>query len=669
MKPISFIFLIVLSIMLVACGKPLELLVNNHFPPATEKEQRQHAIDGLVDNLNNIKSPSVGVEIGFDALRRGILAMEGSEELLTDVTISGDDQLVGIEFGFETTVPLDKAITLLPENTGATIQGNIILKAGLVDNLKQDGNEIVLKIQFLPYVERLEVTHINLASTDINPEIVAKPLAEAVMSLANRLIVQLKNELVVDTQIPVHPFFNNPPDELENSENYQLRLVSNNLESNFSVNGLSILVQEHSIKVLLDVVYVDSELNQESMLIPDTVQFDDRLDMARKGYLTIWKDTFDDDVESSDIRVLLNRGFLANSMNSLLNQSQACFLANTNNPQPITINETASLPPASAIDCTIDRDCRQTRDCKSTRDCTFTTKKDTRECKRCLVRNPFGGCSWRGNDPICETAKASQNAFYKADTAAKKLDCEGKKTLDKGVCEAQKEAKRIACEGEKTIEKGACETLKATYSGILALGKDVANIKGHVNYGAKVKACLTNFSANENLTSVSMIWELTGQAALDYSMRLEAGGIAKLSCPLPTYPDGTLTASIQNSPVQIISRLEFLETDEGFGLQYKGKSEEIPYRLVPDPVTAFLQSWDLEDQIRCPIIAAATIPVQAAKAFGTKFEDEFTLGAELFDRFEPLDLPKVSLGQLNLIIDASSNSKSLIIVGQQIVAE
>ncbi|MGR5246479.1 hypothetical protein ACP3VU_17430 [Vibrio sp. PNB23_22_6] len=664
MKSLSCLFAILLIMLLAACSKPLEPLVNSNFPPATENEQRQRAIDGLVANLNNIKNPSIGVEIGFDALRSGILAMEGREELFTDVKIVGDDQLIRIEFDFQTKVPMDKAITLLPENTEATVQGNIILKAGLVDSFKQEDNEILLNIRVLPYVERLEVTNISLASKNINPEVVAKPLAEAVMSLANRLIIQFKDELDIDVQIPVHPFFKNPTDELEGTDEHQLRLVSNNLESIFFVNGLSILVQEHSLKALLDVAYIDSDLEEESMLVQDTVQFNDRLDIARKGYMALWEDTFDDDVESSDVRVLLNSGFLANTLNSLLNQSQACFLANTNSPQQITINETATLPPASEIDCTIDRDCRQTMDCTPKRDCTFVAQRDTRNCHACLLRNPFGGCILRGNDPACEVAKVAQNNFYQADAAARKADCERIKTQEKAGCELEKEAKRVACEAEKGIEKGACETLKTAYQGVLALGDDVAHIEGNVDFDATVKACLTNFAVNETLSSVSMTWKLTGQAVVDYAMRLEADGIAKLSCPLPAYPNGTLTASIQSAPVQITSALEFLKTNEGFGLQYKGKSGEIPYRLVPDPVSVFTQSWDLGDHIRCPIIAAATIPVQAAKAFGTRFEDEFKVGAELFDGFEPLDLPKVNLGQLSPIFEVSSNSKSLIIVGQ-----
>lgn len=90
-------------------------------------------------------------------------------------------------------------------------------------------------------------------------------------------------------------------------------------------------------------------------------------------------------------------------------------------------------------------DCTPKQDCRS--------KEDTRNCITCLIRNPFGGCLARGNDPYCEAAKAAQNRAYEIN----KIDCEANKAQQRVKCESTIESlkllnKRIVeCKEEKAI--------------------------------------------------------------------------------------------------------------------------------------------------------------------------------------------------------------------------
>ena len=81
-------------------------------------------------------------------------------------------------------------------------------------------------------------------------------------------------------------------------------------------------------------------------------------------------------------------------------------------------------PPPDTLDCTAKMECSKAR--------------DQRECNTCLIRNPFGGCIARGNDPACEAAKASQNSIYDAQRAA---------------CEAQKAQQKLSCEQARAALK------------------------------------------------------------------------------------------------------------------------------------------------------------------------------------------------------------------------
>jgi len=106
-----------------------------------------------------------------------------------------------------------------------------------------------------------------------------------------------------------------------------------------------------------------------------------------------------------------------------------------------TITRAEGLPPPSGgceplleiPDCTPKQDCE--------------TRRDPRECNQCLLRNPFGGCAIRANDPICEAAKAAQDRAYELS----KVACETGKAEQKEQCEAAKAAvmalntERAAC--------------------------------------------------------------------------------------------------------------------------------------------------------------------------------------------------------------------------------
>ena len=60
---------------------------------------------------------------------------------------------------------------------------------------------------------------------------------------------------------------------------------------------------------------------------------------------------------------------------------------------------------------------------------------DARECRACLLNNPFSGsCAVRGNDPGCEAAKVAANAS----NAIAKARCEASKTSAKADCDLQK---------------------------------------------------------------------------------------------------------------------------------------------------------------------------------------------------------------------------------------
>jgi hypothetical protein len=130
--------------------------------------------------------------------------------------------------------------------------------------------------------------------------------------------------------------------------------------------------------------------------------------------------------------------------------------------------------------CPLDVD---TRDCSlktDNRDCSLQTdtrscplQEDTRSCGH-DIDLPFHG-KVHVNDPVCEAAKAAQNALYSKDKAA---------------CEAAKAAQNVAY----STSKAACETAKSTQNALYASQKatcEAGKASQNAIYSAQKASCET----------------------------------------------------------------------------------------------------------------------------------------------------------------------------------
>lgn len=166
-----------------------------------------------------------------------------------------------------------------------------------------------------------------------------------------------------------------------------------------------------------------------------------------------------------------------------------------------------------AASCNINRDCNQRRDCRQ--------PHDTRNCNRCLVNNPFGGCSIRGNDPFCETAKTTQNAAYAAARGA----CEAEKVSARTACETQKATEAAACEAREAAAKLDCERLKAQEVAECEAKKGIKNILAELGGVGAISADIgVEYSGRINIASLTFNPNMRVTAAVTVSARARANG-------------------------------------------------------------------------------------------------------------------------------------------------
>lgn len=163
--------------------------------------------------------------------------------------------------------------------------------------------------------------------------------------------------------------------------------------------------------------------------------------------------------------------------------------------------------------CSINRDCSQRRDCSQ--------PHDTRNCNRCLVNNPFGGCSIRGNDPICEAAKAAQNAAYAAARGA----CEAEKVAARNACEAQKATEVASCEAREAAAKLDCERLKVQEVADCEAKRGIQNLLAELGGVGAISADLAfDYSGRINIAPLTFGPNMGFNAAVTVSARARANG-------------------------------------------------------------------------------------------------------------------------------------------------
>ncbi len=402
----------------------------------------------------------------------------------------------------------------------------------------------------------------------------------------------------------------------------------------------------------------------------------------------------------------IRKDFLADSLNDAFSQASPCISAAGLIPKQ-SFEKKISLPDETVMDCTPSGECNPTRDCTPTRVCTSTQDcsptrnctptadcsqpNDQRDCSACLVHNPFGGCTIRGNDPICEAAKAGQNAAYaaakatcetqktaaktdcerlkaqdkdlcEADKSAKRLDCERLKTQERAQCETEKTGERLACEGVKTGKKLACGTAKEGLKRLSRTGK-FANLEGSIGGPAELKLCFGAVDLARDLTNLSFTLNVAGSADLATHIKfVPLDIIGHLSCQIPWTEDRTLRAEVptQSLPIKIgLSR-----TSEGGRQTFKAHLDEVTVKLhvQPSPTALILQSTNFN--LSCMPLAGLLNAVSLSLApFVPELMGDFEHKQKSIDlSFQP-QFPKLSVSTREVKIEIVETDRAIILKG------
>lgn len=644
--PLKVIFLLSLFLGLSGCfEEKIKRLVDKEFPPIDIAQQRATAVELGQKALVNLRGASFVANFDMDDIRAGIELLELEKYNVTDLKVEPDQQMIFVDLAVDGVFDSKVVPGLEPDQAEMLdlarpeIVGS--LRFGVSMGTEIDESDVLLRI--LPIFSEIKLEKLELlGALDI-----AKP-AEFITAVINKFSDNISGELTrgdfTKIRFPTSPvkeidFTSSSIHSDDAGNSADLRVEAKPLSEPINIGQSAVLIQRDSVVVLL-------EVSPTALPAPEVAEFEGSVEFTdfQANFSAAISELLPAAEQPEGTWGVISKSFLANVLNKTVNDSELCFSGNATLAKQ-TFSEKIEIPDENVIDCTPTRnctptrqcnfdhincqqnnDCSQNKDCTSTRSCSFKKNHDTRNCNRCLVNNPFGGCSIRGNDPGCELAKAAQNKAYDIAHAGRVADCERLKRTEKGLCEADKVKRKAACEAEKVAAKGLCEadkkakktdcerlksqkklqceTEKKGEKLLCETGKEalkrlsrlgnLANVNGGVQGSGSVEICVRKFLVSDDVSTLALNLDAEGSATAEASVKfVPLDIVGHLLCQFPFTEDKTVSVNIPRQSIDINSDLAFENTVDGLKITTETSASDIGAKISPRPRDLILQSYNM----------------------------------------------------------------------------
>lgn len=574
---------------------PLRVELDRRWPAVNAERHRQAAIDSAASALLALKTANLAV--GVDVKTMQTIAFDQVKSKgVTKVVLSSDRQLLHLTADFDRTfapedLPTDSDWRNLVAALTPHVVGGVEIFLTVAVDLQQTPQR-ALHVKLLPALSRVRIDSLVVkGSYDVGSA--ANAVALILNRYADNISAIVSASPLVDITLPAilqdgFDFTQPIKLDLKEAPDVKLTLSALPVKSPFALGAVAWLIDGDRVTALAELVPLDS-----SPARPQAAQ--GSFEGLKTSFEKIMKDSLGIGHLPSGAWAAVGKELISRSLDSAFAQAQPCLEGSGSIPIQ-TFSAKIPTPDASGIDCTPTRNCTPSRDCTPTRNC--DSHEDTRDCSACIVRNPFtGGCTLRGNDPVCEASKAAQNAGY----ATAKLACETQKESARLDCERLKTQERVTCETEKTGQKLACEAEKGAIDALHRTG-NIGNFDGSISGNGSLKLCLRDVHFTGALDKLTLRLESSGSAALSTHFKFTPLDVAgHILCPFEWTADKEINTQI---PLQSIGAAVSLTKDTSAANPiYRGRLDELPIKLhfEPSPLSLVLQNINFV--LACPVAA------------------------------------------------------------------
>jgi len=579
--------LLAAALLLPGCGgEPVADALNKLFPPVSADDQRQKAIDSAAVTLGSMGSPNVAAAFSLKEVERLLLNDDLKAQGVKSIELSGSEQLIEATLTFEkkfteADATADPSVAEVFKRLQPTLSGSVVAYLGLSAVPPSTGSDTKMNFSLLPGVSRIHIEKVKLAGT-LDLTSVGAAFAAFLSKYRDNLTGYLATQPFTTVSLPsVAPAFQNPSDVLrigDGGNDVTVTIDAKAPGSPGRVGAIAWLITDDVLAAVIEVI-------PPGVAAPPAPAKDiDHTFLAIKGQiLGVLNASFG--VENLDVApnwVAVRKDLVAVTANTLVNQATACVSASGTAHQKTETK--VPMPSADDVNCT-------QRSCSSSRECTFEASKDTRDCDTCILSRPVicapdwlgggctgGGCIQRGNDPICEVAKAAQNLAYNIEANGKKADCDRLKNQE-----------ILACQGEALVEKTLCDAGRETLRVIKRASGNLANIDVTTDVSTSdLKVCMTDFNLSPGLDKAAIQLHGSGSAAAKVDVDFTPLDIVgHLACQFPWSDAETFTAQLRDPNISFAADISLRSEPEHAVLDFNVQETTVKLEISPSP-TEFL---------------------------------------------------------------------------------
>lgn len=215
--------------------------------------------------------------------------------------------------------------------------------------------------------------------------------------------------------------------------------------------------------------------------------------------------------------------FFATAISEALYDLRLVSSATVSTPRPLAVAATLAPFPENALSC-------DSRDCDAARVCIVDfddcpVRRDTRDCRSCLFRNPLNNrCLREAEDPICIAARDAENQRLEG----LRQSCIAGKTRQRDACLAARDRELANCRARARRERTDCANQAAAMAARRDDGRPIATLGGTATLAGVLRVEFSEFRIAPDLQNVRM--------QLAVAAELEAAGALRFT------PDPELTA-------------------------------------------------------------------------------------------------------------------------------
>lgn len=582
--------LLVMASLLAGCGGDLIAdALNKFFPPVSADNQRQKAIDSTATTLGAMGSPNVAAAFSLKEVEKLVLSDDLKAQGVKSIELSGSEQLVEATLVFEkkfteADAASDQTVAELFKRLQPTLAGTVTAYLGIVGAVAPStGSDTKMNLSLLPGVSRIQIEKVELAGM-LDVTSAGAVVAAFLTRYRDNLTSYLTTRSFTTVSLPsVAPAIQNPSDVLrisEGSKDVTVTIDAKPPGSPGHVGAIAWLITDDVLATVVEVI-------PPGITVPPAAgkEIDHTFRAIKGQILGLLEGSFGvEDLDVAPNWVAIRKDLIAVTANTLVNQAAACVSASGTAHQKTEAK--VPMPSANDVDCT-------QRSCSSSRECTFEASKDTRDCETCLISRPVlcaprlcgfggcvgggctgGGCAQRGNDPICEAAKAAQNLAYNLDANARQADCDRLKNQE-----------ILACQGEALVEKSLCDAGRETLRVIKQASGNFANVDVTTDVTTSdLKVCLTALNLSPGLDRVALQLHGSGSASAKVDVDFTPLDIVgHLVCHFPWSDVETFTAQLRDPAISFAADIAVRSEPGQAVLDFSVQETTVKLGISPSP--------------------------------------------------------------------------------------